>query len=88
MSKKHSTYKQYDGFSVELNSAMKVAYVILDRPPLNVVSMSQREDFADIFKTLDIDNNVRVVVLKARGKNFSSGGDIQGFMDSDAGFDF
>jgi len=82
MSKKHSTYKQYDGFSVELNSAMKVAYVILDRPPLNVVSMSQREDFADIFKTLDIDNNVRVIVLKARGKNFSSGGDIQGFMDS------
>ena len=51
MRKKNSTYKNYDGFNVEIDSAMKVAYVILDRPPLNVVSMPQREDFADSFKS-------------------------------------
>ena len=31
---------------------------------------------------MDKDHDVRIIVLSAEGKNFSSGGDIQGFMDS------
>jgi len=82
MTKNKYNYENLDGFKVKINSDLKVAYVILDRPPLNIVSMPQREDISYVFKQLDNDKDVRVIVLKSKGENFSSGGDIQGFMDS------
>ena len=71
-----------DGFKLEIDKSRKVASIILDRPPLNVVSMLQREHLRVVFEMLDKDENVRLIILKSNGKNFSSGGDIQGFMDS------
>ena len=44
--------------------------------------MNQREHIKYVFEKLDNDDDVRIIVLSAEGKNFSSGGDIQGFMDS------
>lgn len=82
MSKKKPVYKDLDGFKVKIDPEKKTASIILDRPPLNVVSMLQREQISRVFKDLDEDNRVRVIVLKAEGKNFSSGGDIQGFMEA------
>ena len=82
MKTKKFNYDNLDGFRVEIDSKNQRADIILDRPPLNVVSMPQREQIARVFKDLDEDNRVRVIVLKSEGKNFSSGGDIQGFMDS------
>jgi 2-oxoglutaroyl-CoA hydrolase len=77
-----SDYKNLDGLRVEIDTKLKVASIILDRPPYNVVSMLQREHLSTVFKKLDNDKNVRIIVIKGEGKNFSSGGDIQGFMDS------
>ena len=71
-----------DGFKLNIDKQMKVAKIVLDRPPLNVVTMNQREHIRYVFEKLDKDDDVRVIVLSAEGKNFSSGGDIQGFMDS------
>ena len=82
MKTKKFNYDNLDGFRIEIYSENQRADIILDRPPLNVVSMPQREQIARVFKDLDEDNRVRVIVLKSDGKNFSSGGDIQGFMDS------
>ena len=82
MKTKKFNYDNLDGFRVEIDSKNQRADIILDRPPLNVVSMPQREQIARVFKDLDEDSRVRVIVLKSEGKNFSSGGDIQGFMDS------
>jgi 2-oxoglutaroyl-CoA hydrolase len=71
---------QFDGFRVEIKSDKKSGDIILSRAPLNVIKYSQRIQMAEAFKELDNNNDVRVIVLKADGKNFSSGGKIEGFM--------
>ena len=69
-----------DGFRVEVDRAAARADIVLDRPPLNVVSMPQRDQLAAVFAALDAVEGVRVIVLRAEGTHFSSGGDIPGFM--------
>jgi 2-oxoglutaroyl-CoA hydrolase len=71
-----------DGFRVEIDPARARADVILDRPPFNIVSMPQRDQLRLVFETLDEDARVRVIVLRAAGEHFSSGGNIKGFMEA------
>lgn len=71
-----------DGFRVVLNVEQERADIVLDRPPFNVVSMRQREQLRVVFEALDADTRVRVIVLRAAGEHFSSGGDIKGFMQA------
>ena len=72
--------KELDGFRVEIDAARERADIVLDRPPLNIVSMPERDQLAAVFAELDRNEDVRVIVLRAEGENFSSGGDIPGFM--------
>lgn len=69
-----------DGFRVEINAEEERADIVLDRPPFNVVTMRQREQLAAVFAELDRNPSVRVIVVRGEGENFSSGGDIPGFM--------
>jgi len=71
-----------DGFRVEIDPARERADVILDRPPLNIVSMPERDQLRLALEALDSDNRVRVIVLRAVGEHFSSGGDIKGFLQA------
>src|SRR5215470_6949938 len=71
-----------DGFRVEIDEPRGRADIILDRPPLNVVSMPQRDQLRCAFEALDAHAAVRVIVLRAAGEHFSSGGDIKGFLDA------
>jgi 2-oxoglutaroyl-CoA hydrolase len=71
-----------DGFRVEIDAARERADIILDRPPLNVIMMDQRDQLRLVFETLDLDARVRVIVLRAIGEHFSSGGNIKGFMEA------
>src|SRR6188768_2099754 len=71
-----------DGFRAEIDAARERADVILDRPPFNIVSMPQRDQLRLVFEALDEDNRVRVIVLRAVGEHFSSGGNIKGFMEA------
>jgi 2-oxoglutaroyl-CoA hydrolase len=71
-----------DGFRVEIDTARERADIVLDRPPLNVVSMPQREQLRLAFEELDVHPLTRVIVLRARGEHFSSGGNIQGFLEA------
>jgi 2-oxoglutaroyl-CoA hydrolase len=71
-----------DGFRVEIDAAQERADVILDRPPLNVISMPQRDQLRLIFEQLDDNPQVRIIVLRAIGENFSSGGNIKGFLEA------
>src|ERR1044071_2825989 len=71
-----------DGFRVEIDEARERADISLDRPPLNVVTMPQRDQLRLVFETLDEDARVRVIVLRAVGEHFSSGGNIKGFMEA------
>jgi len=71
-----------DGFRVEIDAARERADIILARPPMNVISMSQRDELRAVFEALDEDARVRVIVLRAEGEHFSSGGYIKGFLDA------
>jgi 2-oxoglutaroyl-CoA hydrolase len=72
----------FDGFYVEVDAARERADVVLARPPLNVISMVAREQLRATFEKLDADDSVRVIVLRAEGEHFSSGGQISGFLDA------
>src|SRR5215475_3199119 len=69
-----------DGFRVEIDAPRERADIVLDRPPLNVIEMAQREELRMVFEALDEDARVRVIVLRAAGEHFSSGGNIAGFL--------
>jgi len=71
-----------DGFRVEIDHARERADIILDRPPFNIISMPQRDQLRLTFEALDEDASVRVIVLRAVGEHFSSGGNIKGFMEA------
>ena len=71
-----------DGFKVDIDPPASRADVILDRPPLNVITMPQRDQIRGVFEALDADERVRVIVLRATGEHFSSGGYIKGFMEA------
>ena len=71
-----------DGFRVEIDAERERADVILARPPMNVIAMPQRDEIRNVFEALDEDPRVRVIVLRAEGEHFSSGGYIKGFLDA------
>jgi 2-oxoglutaroyl-CoA hydrolase len=71
-----------NGFEVELDAEKLRADIILNRPPLNVIEMAQRDQLRLAFEALDEDERVRVIVLRAVGQHFSSGGNIKGFMEA------
>jgi 2-oxoglutaroyl-CoA hydrolase len=73
---------QFDGFQVEVDVSRERADIILNRAPLNVISMGQRDQLRLVFEALDAHQGVRVIVLRSVGEHFSSGGDIKGFLEA------
>jgi 2-oxoglutaroyl-CoA hydrolase len=73
---------RFDGFQVEVDLSRERADIILDRAPLNVISMGQRDQLRLVFEALDAHKGVRVIVLRSVGEHFSSGGDIKGFLEA------
>lgn len=78
----HTLLNELDGFRVEIDEKQQRADIILSRPPFNIISMPQREQLRLVFESLDHDDRVRVIVLRAEGEHFSSGGDIRGFLEA------
>lgn len=71
-----------DGFRVEIDADRARADIVLARPPMNTISMPQRDQLRHAFEALDEDGRVRVIVLRADGEHFSSGGYIRGFLEA------
>jgi Enoyl-CoA hydratase/isomerase len=71
-----------DGFRVEIDHERERADVILDRPPFNIIEMPQRDQLRLVFEAIDEDPRVRIIVLRAAGEHFSSGGNIRGFLEA------
>jgi 2-oxoglutaroyl-CoA hydrolase len=78
----HTLLDQLDGFSVTIDALRERADIVLDRPPFNIIQMPQRDQLRLVFEALDDDPSVRVIVLRAAGEHFSSGGDIKGFLEA------
>jgi 2-oxoglutaroyl-CoA hydrolase len=71
-----------DGFRVDIDAGRERADIVLARPPMNTISMPQRDQIRRVFEALDEDARVRVIVLRAEGEHFSSGGYIRGFLEA------
>ncbi|AOB30220.1 crotonase [Bordetella sp. H567] len=78
----HALPAELDGFRVDVDVERQRADIVLARPPFNIVSMPQRDQLRLVFEALDEDERVRVIVLRAEGEHFSSGGDIKGFLQA------
>jgi 2-oxoglutaroyl-CoA hydrolase len=78
----HNLLENLDGFRVEIDPERERADIILQRPPLNIISMPERDQLRLVFEALDENDAVRVIVLRSEGKHFSSGGDINGFLEA------
>jgi 2-oxoglutaroyl-CoA hydrolase len=77
-----SRLETLDGFRVEIDRERERADAILDRPPFNIIEMPHRDKLRLVFETLDDDPGVRIIVLRAVGEHFSSGGNIKGFLEA------
>ncbi|ARP79950.1 crotonase [Bordetella genomosp. 8] len=76
----HHLLADLDGFRVEIDESRQRADIVLARPPFNIIAMPQRDQLRLVFEALDENDAVRVIVLRAEGEHFSSGGDIKGFL--------
>jgi 2-oxoglutaroyl-CoA hydrolase len=70
---------ELDGLRVEVDTERKIGYLILDRPPLNIVSYRGRAQIRAIIEAFDEDDDVGVVVIRGANGVFSSGGDVKRF---------
>ena len=70
-----------DGVRVEVDADRRIGTLVLDRPPLNVISYRGREQIRAIIEELDRDDEVAVVVIRGANGVFSSGGDVKRFPD-------
>jgi 2-oxoglutaroyl-CoA hydrolase len=70
------SFANLNGFHVEVIEAELRADIVLDRPPFNTISVLQRDQLCAAFEALDDNPSVRVIVLRAEGEHFSSGGDV------------
>lgn len=75
-------YSNLDGFTVKIDAEQKRGDIILDRGEYNTISMAQRDQLKAVFEAFDADDRVRVIVVRAVGKHFSSGGYIMGFLEA------
>ncbi len=73
--------KDLDGLRVEVDAKNRIGRLILDRPPLNLVSYPAREQINAIFEEFGKDPDVGVVVIRGAGGVYTSGGDVRGFFD-------
>jgi 2-oxoglutaroyl-CoA hydrolase len=74
--------QKLDGFRVEVDPEHERADVVLDRPPFNIIEMGQRDQLRLVFEAIEEEARVRIIVLRAVGEHFSSGGNIRGFLQA------
>lgn len=63
---------------VHLEISGKIAYITINRPPLNILDTQTLNEFEDAVNMIEKDANIQVVVIKGAGeKAFSAGADIK-----------
>ncbi len=72
---------ELDGLRVEIDAEKRVGTLILDRPPLNIVSYRARAQIRALIEAMDEDDDVGVIVIRGAGGVYTSGGDIKSFPD-------
>ena len=73
--------EQLDGFRAEVDAGKRIGHLILDRPPLNIVSYAARVQIRAVIEAFDADEAVGVIVIRGANGVFTSGGNIKEFLD-------
>ena len=76
-----SVLQDLDGLRYEVDTENKIGWLILDRPPLNIVSYRGRQQINAILEAFGEDDDVRVVVIRGANGVYTSGGDVKAFPD-------
>jgi 2-oxoglutaroyl-CoA hydrolase len=71
--------RELDGLRYEVDVERKIGWLILDRPPLNVISYRGRSQINAIIEAFGQDPDVRVVVIRGTNGVYTSGGDVKAF---------
>jgi 2-oxoglutaroyl-CoA hydrolase len=72
-------------FRFEREHDGQVAVLTLSRPErMNAITWEMRGQMLERFREIDADEQIRVVVIRQDGEQFSPGGDIPGFMEVQA----
>ena len=74
-----SILENLDGLKVEVDLDKGIGYLILDRPPLNIVSYRGRFQIRALIEEMDNDSDVGVIVIKGANEVYTSGGDVKSF---------
>jgi enoyl-CoA hydratase len=70
------SYDAYKKLAIGLEGR-GVATIVMDRPDqLNAVDAEMHTELAKVFRAMNADPDVRVIILTGRGKAFSAGGDL------------
>ena len=68
--------KTTDNFKIDIDD--HIAWLTLNRPEKrNIMGLSFFSEIGDLFDDFDGDPNIRVVIIKAEGKSFSAGTDLE-----------
>ncbi|MGE5698235.1 MAG: enoyl-CoA hydratase-related protein, partial [Candidatus Sericytochromatia bacterium] len=55
----------------------RIAYITFDRPEAqNSTTLGMRQNYADLIHKCNVDDDVKVVVIRGEGPDFGSGGDL------------
>ena len=55
----------------------RIAYITFDRPDAqNATTLGMRQHYADLIHKCNVDDDVKVVVIRGEGEDFGSGGDL------------
>ncbi|MBM4315710.1 MAG: crotonase [Deltaproteobacteria bacterium] len=65
---------------VSLTVENHVGTVVLNKPPVNSFNLQMYREIENTFHSINDMDNVWVVILKAEGKSFSTGNDVNDFM--------
>ncbi len=71
--------RNLDGLRVDVDAEKRIGTLILDRPPLNIVSYTGRSQIRAIIEAMDDDDDVGVIVIRGANGVFTSGGDVKNF---------
>ena len=61
--KRGALLRELDGLRVEIDADKKIGYLILDRPPLNIVSYNARFQIRALIEAMDEDDDVGVIYV-------------------------
>ncbi|PKP36393.1 MAG: enoyl-CoA hydratase, partial [Bacteroidetes bacterium HGW-Bacteroidetes-15] len=71
--------------SIQVDFSQGIATVWLNRPEQhNAVSNEMLDELIHSFTSLSRDDNVRIVVLRGKGKSFSAGADLNRMLESNS----